>query len=218
MAVNVLGAPSVVGGTRAGLFPSAKSLQFHQNLVKSSSLLLNRRPRHGAGIVRCSRLPLNPREAQEMAEGREPESRNAGSQGGGPNPFRFFQNFKDSLFQDHKRIEREKNLPKGDMLYTVEKGDTLYKISERHDTSLEVLMEANGIEDAHSLQEGQELWIPRTYQIKKGDTLYSISKKFGVTVEAIQRANGIQDADLIHEGDHIVLPEDSNAEGTGMGR
>ena len=40
MAVNVLGAPSVVGGTRAGLFPSAKSLQFHQHLVKSSSLLL----------------------------------------------------------------------------------------------------------------------------------------------------------------------------------
>jgi LysM repeat protein len=80
------------------------------------------------------------------------------------------------------------------------------------------MVQANGIEDAHSLQEGQELWIPRTYQIKKGDTLYSISKKFGVTVEAIQRANGIQDADLIHEGDHIVLPEDSNAEDTGMVR
>ena len=29
------------------------------------------------------------------------------------------------------------------MLYTVEKGDTLYKISERHDTSLEVLMEVS---------------------------------------------------------------------------
>lgn len=29
------------------------------------------------------------------------------------------------------------------------------------------MVQANGIEDAHSLQEGQELWIPRTYQIKK---------------------------------------------------
>lgn len=141
-----------------------------------------------------------------MSEGREPEKQN---EGGGPNPFRFFQNFKDSLFQDHRRIQREKNLPKGDLLYTVEKGDTLYAISDRHDCSLELLMEANGIEDPHNLHIGQEIWIPRTYQIKKGDTLYSISKHYGVSIEAIQKANGIDDPNFIHEGDHICLPENT---------
>lgn len=29
------------------------------------------------------------------------------------------------------------------------------------------MVQANGIEDAYSLQVGQELWIPRTYQITK---------------------------------------------------
>lgn len=151
-----------------------------------------------------------------MAEGREPEPRNVG--GGGPNPFRFFQNFKDGLFQDHKRIEREKNLPKGDLLYTVQKGDTLWEISERHNTTLQVLMEANGLEDPSTLYPGQELWIPRTYEIQKGDTLYSLSKRFGVKMQAIQDANGIEDPNFIQKGDFIVLPEDSNTEDTGMVR
>lgn len=33
--------------------------------------------------------------------------------------------------------------PKGDILYAVEKGDTLYKISDRHGCSLELLMEVS---------------------------------------------------------------------------
>jgi hypothetical protein len=63
--------------------------------------------------------------------------------GGGPNPMRFFQSFKDSLFQDHKRIQLEQSKwPKGhDFVYKVEKGDTLWKIAERHNTSIDLLME-----------------------------------------------------------------------------
>jgi LysM repeat protein len=163
-------------------------------------------------VVRSSRLPLNPREAREMAEGREPERPNeGGGGGGGPNPLRFFQNFKDGLFADHKRIQREKNLPKGDILYTVEKGDTLTSIADRHDCTLELLIEANGIEDPNNLSIGQEIWVPRTHQIKQGDTLYSISKKYNVSIETIQRANGIENPDFIQEGDYIAVPvEDSD--------
>jgi LysM repeat protein len=193
MALNALVGSPLVGGSSLLHTPCSPSVAYpKQRLCRT--------------VVRSSRLPLNPREAKEMAEGREPERRNEGG-GGGPNPFRFFQNFKDNLFADHKKLQREKNLPKGDLLYTVEKGDTLYSISERHACSLELLMEANGIEDPHVLQVGQEIWIPRTYQIKKGDTLYSISKQYGVSIEAIQKANGIDDPNFIHEGDHICLPE-----------
>ncbi|KAH8968210.1 hypothetical protein BDL97_03G117200 [Sphagnum fallax] len=138
--------------------------------------------------------------------------------GGGPNPMRFFQSFKDSLFQDHKRIQLEQSkLPKGhDFVYKVEKGDTLWKIAERHNTSIDLLMEANNITDPHNLAQGQEIWIPRTYQIQKGDTLYSLAKKFGVKMESIQAANGIEDPNFIHAGDFIVLPEEANAEDLGL--
>ncbi|XP_024373544.1 uncharacterized protein [Physcomitrium patens] len=202
MALNSLASTSVIRGIALPA-PFCDSTQLRR---QAASPFVSR-PRSYRTVVRSSRLPLNPKEAREMAEGREPERQNERGGNGGPNPFRFFQNFKDGLFQDHKRLQKEKSLPKGDLLYTVEKGDTLYAISERHECSLELLMEANGIEDPHNLSVGQEIWIPRTYQIKKGDTLYSISKHYGVSIEAIQAANGIDDPNFIHEGDHICLPE-----------
>jgi len=205
MALNVLAGSSVTRATTRALFLSGDSSVHLQRQARSPSLSFPRKSCRTT-TVRSSRLPLNPREAKEMAEGREPERPNEGG-GAGPNPFRFFQNFKESLFQDHKRLQKEKNLPKGDILYAVEKGDTLYKISDRHGCSLELLMEANGIEDPHNLSVGQEIWIPRTYQIKKGDTLYSISKQFGINMEAIQEVNGIDDPNFILEGDHVYLPE-----------
>ncbi|KAG0591695.1 hypothetical protein KC19_1G193900 [Ceratodon purpureus] len=206
MALNSLVGSPVVGGASL-LLSGCDSAQLRRHTPSSS--VSYPKQRSCRTVVRSSRLPLNPREAREMSEGREPEKRNEGG-GGGPNPFRFFQNFKDGLFADHKRLQKEKNLPKGHLMYTVEKGDTLYAISDRHDCSLELLMEANAIDDPHNLQVGQQIWIPRTYQIKKGDTLYSISKHYGVSIEDIQKANGIDDPNFIHEGDHICLPGDDD--------
>jgi murein DD-endopeptidase MepM/ murein hydrolase activator NlpD len=45
--------------------------------------------------------------------------------------------------------------------YTVRRGDTLWRIAQRHDTSVEALERANDGVDAHALRIGQRLWIPK---------------------------------------------------------
>lgn len=47
-----------------------------------------------------------------------------------------------------------------DGTYVVQEGDTLYAIAVDFGVTMEDLMAANGIEDANSLQVGQELTIP----------------------------------------------------------
>lgn len=48
-----------------------------------------------------------------------------------------------------------------DGYYTVEQGDTLVKIAQRHGISLKSLMEINNITDANSIRIGQKLIIPQ---------------------------------------------------------
>jgi nucleoid-associated protein YgaU len=48
--------------------------------------------------------------------------------------------------------------------YVVESGDTLWDIAERFGTTVDALVEANGLEDAADLTVGQQLTIPESTQ------------------------------------------------------
>lgn len=48
----------------------------------------------------------------------------------------------------------------GPQRYTIEPGDTLVEIAERFDTSVDALVEENGISDPDRIQPGDELVIP----------------------------------------------------------
>ena len=81
--------------------------------------------------------------------------------------------------------------------YTVKKGDSLYSIATKYNTSVTSIKNLNNL-TSNNLQIGQSLKIPqtnittpKTYTVVKGDSLYSIAKKFGTTVDAIKRKNNL---------------------------
>ena len=98
--------------------------------------------------------------------------------------------------------------------YVVEKGDTLYGISKKFNTSVQSIKELNNLKD-NNLAIGQILKINNNnesnplecivYTVKKGDSLYSISKKYNTTVEEIKRYNNLT-SNLLSIGDRIIIP------------
>ena len=75
--------------------------------------------------------------------------------------------------------------------YVVVKGDTLYKIASKYNTSITNLMNINNLKST-SLSVNQVLKIPSTANTKKGDSLYSIAKMFNTTVDSIKAKNNLK--------------------------
>lgn len=94
----------------------------------------------------------------------------------------------------------------GEGQYTVVKGDTLFSIALRHEVTLSVLMEINGISDATSLRVGQVLLIPSTYEVSPGDTYYGIAVKHGITTAQLLAMNHREESDILLVGEQIVVP------------
>ncbi len=79
--------------------------------------------------------------------------------------------------------------------YTVKKGDSLYNIAKKYNTSVSNIISLNNLK-SNNLSIGQQLKLPSTntqttYIVKKGDSLYSIAKKFNTTVDSIKRKNSL---------------------------
>ena len=100
--------------------------------------------------------------------------------------------------------------------YTVQKGDTLYSISQKFNISVNKLKEINNL-NTNTILPGQIIIIteneippqPTTYKVQKGDTLYSISQKFNTTVDAIKRLNNIT-SNNIYINQELYIPTSSN--------
>ncbi len=81
--------------------------------------------------------------------------------------------------------------------YIVKKGDSLYSIAKKYNTSTDNIKNINNLKN-NNLSIGQELKIPstsqinnKTYTVQKGDSLYSIAKKFNTTAEDIKKKNNL---------------------------
>lgn len=80
-------------------------------------------------------------------------------------------------------------------VYTVVKGDSLYKIVNLYGVSVDELKSANKLSSS-VLSIGQQLVIPdsessKTYVVKRGDTLYSIARDNNTTVDRLKILNGL---------------------------
>jgi LysM repeat protein len=97
-------------------------------------------------------------------------------------------------------------------VHTVEKGETLFKISQKYSMNMSELRELNPGVDI--LQPGMKLkvkgkWLinPQTtpvyegrnvilHEIKKGETLYGLSKQYNTSIEDLKKINGVQEFNL----------------------
>jgi len=90
--------------------------------------------------------------------------------------------------------------------YTVQKGDTLYSIAKKYNTSVSNLLSLNNLKNPN-LSIGQNLIIPSSstnYTVQKGDTLYSIANKFNTSVSSIKSKNNLK-TDSLSVGQNLVI-------------
>ena len=104
--------------------------------------------------------------------------------------------------------------------YTVQRGDTLYSISQKFNIPVNKLKEINNL-NTNTILPGQILIIketetppqPTTYKVQKGDTLYSISQKFNTTVDEIKRLNNIT-SNNIYINQELYIPTSTSSPST----
>ena len=109
--------------------------------------------------------------------------------------------------------------------YTVQSGDSLYKIATKYNTTIDAIKKANNLTN-DLLSIGQVLTIPTTtiseevpepnyfnYKVVSGDSLYKIAKKYNVTVDSIKELNNLT-SNLLSIGQTIKIPTTSTNERT----
>lgn len=100
--------------------------------------------------------------------------------------------------------------PETEDFYIVKKGDTLYKIANDYNITVQALKDINNLV-TDTIEVGQKLFLkseqttPKTYIVKKGDTLYSIATAFNTTPNKIKQENNIQ-GNTIYIGQELKLP------------
>ena len=96
--------------------------------------------------------------------------------------------------------------------YTVKKGDNLYSIASKYNTSVTAILNLNNL-TSNILSIGQVLKIPNsssgngsgtTYIVKRGDSLYSIARQFNTTVDSIKSKNNLK-SNLLQIGQKLII-------------
>jgi LysM repeat protein len=97
----------------------------------------------------------------------------------------------------------------------VKRGETLSEIADRYGTSVNRLMEMNGLRDANDLWAGSRIKVPGNvysgggsgnYTVKAGETLSEIADRYGTSVNRLVQLNGLRDANDLWAGSRIQVP------------
>lgn len=96
-----------------------------------------------------------------------------------------------------------------EITYVVKKGDSLWLIANKYDTTVEKIKSANNLIN-NTLQIGKILTIPSsteffTYTVKKGDNLWLIAKNYNTTVDNIKKLNNLTN-NTLQIGQKLILP------------
>ena len=116
---------------------------------------------------------------------------------------------------DQTPVEEEPTIPPIEqpyIIYTVQKGDSLWKISQRYKVPVNDITAFNNLSNIN-LKIGDELRIPITnmeaevtYTVKRGDTLWSIAKDYEVSVDDIKNVNNLT-TNLLTVGQNLIIPQ-----------
>lgn len=97
-------------------------------------------------------------------------------------------------------------------VYIVKKGDSLYSIAQKYNTTVDELKKINGL-TSNIINAGQVLKLPEKenivdydlYIVKKGDSLYSIAQKYTTTVDSIKKLNNLV-SNLLSINQELKIP------------
>ena len=109
---------------------------------------------------------------------------------------------------DYQNIPYKAPSPSQETTYTVKKGDSLYAIAQKYNTTVDELKKLNNL-TSNNLSIGQILKLPtttqNTYTVKSGDTLYRIANQNNTTVQAIKELNQLIN-DTLSIGQVLLIP------------
>lgn len=110
-------------------------------------------------------------------------------------------------------------------VYTVRPGDTMFRIANQYNISLQQLLQANPqVMNPNIIYVGQRLCVPAKitppppvpepfcpngtiYIVQRGDSLFSIARRSGVTLQQLIQANPqIPDPNVVEVGSRICIP------------
>ncbi|NLP43793.1 MAG: LysM peptidoglycan-binding domain-containing protein, partial [Peptococcaceae bacterium] len=98
------------------------------------------------------------------------------------------------------------------LIHVVRAGDSLWKISNMYQTTIQAIAELNALTDPDRLVIGQALVVPtrdRIHMVKAGDSLWKIAQNYDTTVQNLIQANNITDPNLIYPGQRLLIPSRS---------
>ena len=116
--------------------------------------------------------------------------------------------------------EGEETRGTGDIIYTVQRGDTLSRIAREYNVTVAHIVELNDISNPNLIYPGEKLRITEsdvinlnpipkntysTYTVRSGDILSRIAKRFGVSVNYLVTTNNIQNPNLIFPGQILIV-------------
>ncbi|MBQ3435723.1 MAG: LysM peptidoglycan-binding domain-containing protein [Bacilli bacterium] len=110
------------------------------------------------------------------------------------------------------KVSNKDQLNKDVIVYIVQRGDSLYKISKMFGTTIESIKRLNNL-SSDIITPGQELVINENipvgennyYVVKKGDTLYGIAKNNNITVDDLIKTNNLTSL-ILKVGDKLIVP------------
>ncbi len=128
-------------------------------------------------------------------------------------------NLTNNTLQIGQRLLIKKVTPQAGKTYTVQKGDSLYSIAQKFNTSVDNLKDINNL-TTDSLSIGQVLVISpdesslnnnedEIYIVQSGDTLYKIAQKYNISINELKSANNLS-TDTLSIGQRLLIPNNNN--------
>lgn len=98
--------------------------------------------------------------------------------------------------------------------YVVQRGDTLFSISQRVGVPLAGMIAANRLEAPFELRVGQRLSLPavRVHEVRRGETLDAVARHYRLETAELAHTNRLEPPYTLWAGQRLVLPGPVGAE------
>jgi LysM repeat protein len=108
--------------------------------------------------------------------------------------------------------------PTASVVHVVQRGENLFRIALRYNTTVEAIAAANDIRNPRLIYVGQKLTIlqgggapppsggGQTHVVRPGENLFRIALRYGTTAQAIAAANNLPNIHLIYVGQTLRIP------------